>query len=267
MQIFTLFEARMRALHAGRRTSADLTLGFQSRVLPASAGVGDTCDYVFLCAGETQHAFAADRHEWWGCLRGGLRLSAPGHDSLLMGGGELFAPAPGVTMQVRAMVDSILVRAVPQQHDDAACGVSLPAGARHCALGSIAAVGAEEAVGTGRAEGACLQPEFIQLDQRIDDWAQRLQARGLRWALCYRGAVGLHWHDARARAGVDVAFLQPGAIYAPDPDESCRLDVVLPGTGLLCCFGPADDMVPGHRGHGAWRTDGCAAARPALVAA
>lgn len=135
----------MRALHSGRHTPADLTLGFQSRVLAASAGLGDTCDYVFLCAGETQSAFVADRNEWWGCLRGGLRLSAPGHDCLLMGGGELFAPAQGMRMQVRAMVDTILVRAVPQQQDDAAPAVSLPEGARCCALGSIAAIGMEEA--------------------------------------------------------------------------------------------------------------------------
>lgn len=128
MQIFTLFEARMRALHSGRHTPADLTLGFQSRVLAASAGLGDTCDYVILCAGETQDAFVADRNEWWGCLRGGLRLSAPGHDCLLMGGGELFAPARGMPMQVRAMADTILVRAVPQQQDDAAPVVSLPEG-------------------------------------------------------------------------------------------------------------------------------------------
>lgn len=275
MQIFTLFEARMRALHSGRHTPADLTLGFQSRVLAASAGLGDTCDYVFLCAGETQSAFVADRNEWWGCLRGGLRLSAPGHDCLLMGGGELFAPARGMRMQVRAMVDTILVRAVPQQQDDAAPAVSLPEGARCCALGSIAAIGTEEAGGepgqdTG-GPGYGAQPEFIQLDPSVDDWSRRLQARGLRWALCYRGAIGLHWHEAHAHAGVDVAFLQPGAIYAPDPHESCRLDVLLPGTGLLCCFRPGDGMAVGGRGSRSGsvtrHADGRAVACHALVAA
>lgn len=277
MQIFTLFEARMRALHSGRHAPADLTLGFQSRVLTASAGLGDTCDYVFLCAGETQDAFVADRNEWWGCLRGGLRMPAPGRDCLLMGGGELFAPAWGVPMQVRAMVDTILVRAVPQQQDDAARAVSLPRGARRCALGSIAAVGAEEAggsprQGTGEA-GYGARPEFIQLDPSVDDWARRLQARGLRWALCHRGAIGLHWHEALAHAGVDLAFLQPGAIYAPDPHESCRLDVLLSGTGLLCCFGAGDGIALGADGgaSGSGRAtrhaDGRAAARHALVAA
>lgn len=281
MQIFTLFEARMRALHADRHAPSDFIPGFQPRLLAAAAGLGSTCDYVFLCAGETQAEFAADCHEWWGCLRGGLRLSSPGRGCLLVGGGELFAPAPGVPMQVRAMVDTILVRAVPLDPADASRPVALPAGGWHCALGGIAAVGAD---GPGGMEGihmlsaAALQaegqrpeqgmrPEFIQLDQADDDWAQRLQARGLRWALCYRGAVGLHWHGAQVRAGGDMAFLQPGTLYAPDPHESCRLDVLLPGTGLLCCFGPGDDLDRGVAARGGRRADGHAVARdaPALA--
>lgn len=166
---------------------------------------------------------------------------------------------------------------MPRQQDNAACAVSLPEGARRCALGSIAAVGTEEAGGSpGQGTGGAgygVQPAFIQLDPSVEDWARRLQARGLRWALCYRGAIGLHWHEAHAHAGVDVAFLQPGAIYAPDPHESCRLDVLLPGTGLLCCFGPGDGIAVGAGGgvSGSGRAirhaDGRAAACHALVAA
>ncbi|AQV93400.1 hypothetical protein BJN34_05770 [Cupriavidus necator] len=281
MQIFTLFEARMRALHADRHAPSDFIPGFQTRVLAAAAGLGSTCDYVFLCAGEIQPEFSANCHEWWGCLRGGLRLSSPGRGCLLLGGGELFAPAPGVPMQVRATVDTILVRAVPQDLPDASRPVALPAGGWHCALGGIAAVGADGPEGMeglhvlpadvllaqGRQAEQGMRPEFIQLDPSDDDWAQRLQARGLRWALCYRGAIGLHWHGALARPGGDMAFLQPGTLYAPERHESCRLDVLLPGTGLLCCFGPGDEPEEGVAVRGGRRADGHAVVRHALALA
>lgn len=247
MQIFTLFEAQMRAFHSGHHAVADLTIGFQSRLLSATAGLGETCDYVFLRAGEAQPEFVAERPEWWACLRGGLRLSAPGRGNLLAGGGELFAPAIGVPMQVHATVDTILVRAVAQ--DVAAAPVSLPAGARRCTLGKVGADDPDGMAGASpdgsalrSAEG--MRPEFIQLDDAGGDWAQRLRARGLRWALCYRGAAGLYWHGPQAPAADEVdesdeaAFLQPGALYAPDANEACRLDVLMPGTALLCCFGP-----------------------------
>ncbi|WP_444633709.1 hypothetical protein [Cupriavidus oxalaticus] len=247
MQIFTLFEAQMRAFHPGHHAVADLTIGFQSRLLSATAGLGETCDYVFLRAGEAQPEFVAQRPEWWACLRGGMRLSAPGRGSLLAGGGELVAPATGVPMQIRATVDTILVRAVAQ--DVAAGPVWLPAGARRGTLGKV---GADDADGMAGAspDGSALQspsgmqPEFIQLDDSGGDWAQRLRARGLRWALCYRGAAGLYWHGPEAPAADEsdesgeAAFLQPGALYAPDANETCRLDVLMPGTALLCCFGP-----------------------------
>ncbi|SOY57514.1 hypothetical protein [Cupriavidus taiwanensis] len=277
MQIFTLFEARMRAIDADRCAPSDFTPGFQPRLLAAAAGLGCTCDYVFLCAGERQPEFSADCHEWWGCLRGGLRLYSPGRGSLMLGGGELFAPAPGVPMQVQAVADTILVRAVPQGPADAARPVVMPAGAWHCALGAIAPAGAD-----GGAQAHALtdvlevderlaqpgmRPEFVQLDESTDDWGRRLQARGLRWALCYRGAVALHWHGALVRAGGDMAFLQPGALYAPDAHESCRLDVLVPGTGLLCCFGPGDAPHDGAVARGGRRADGQAVARDVLALA
>jgi len=247
MQIFTLFEAQMRAFQSGHHAVADLTIGFQSRLLSSTAGLGETCDYVFLRAGEAQPEFVAQRPEWWACLRGGLRMSAPGRGSLLTGGGELFAPATGVSMQVRATVDTILLRAVAQ--DVAAAPVSLPAGACRCTLGQLGANDPGGMAGASPDESALqsqagMRPEFIQLDDSGGDWAQRLRARGLRWALCYRGAAGLYWHGPEAPAADEAAFLQPGALYAPDANETCRLDVLMPGTALLCCFGP-----PG--GHGA----------------
>jgi hypothetical protein len=280
MQIFTLFEARMRAFDADRRAPSDLIPGFQPRVLAAAAGLGCTCDYVFLCAGESQTKFSADCHEWWGCLRGGLRLSSPGRGCLLLGGGELFAPAPGVPMQVQAVADTIVVRTVPQGPPDSARPVSLPAGGRHCALGGIAPAGADCAAGMAEVHGwpadvpdpddgqarQGMRPEFVRLDAAADDWAQRLQARGLRWALCHRGAIGLHWHGALARAGGDMAFLEPGTLYAPDAHESCRFDVLVPGTGLLCCFGPDDAPHDSVAARGR-RADGHAVARHALALA
>ncbi|MEM5429155.1 hypothetical protein [Cupriavidus oxalaticus] len=247
MQIFTLFDAQMRAFHSGHHAVADLTIGFQSRLLSATAGLGETCDYVFLRAGEVQPEFVAQRPEWWACLRGGLRMSAPRRGSLLTGGGELFAPATGVPIQVRATVDTILVRTVAQ--DAAAAPVLLPAGAHRCTLGEVGADDPEGMAGASPGGVAALpspsgmRPEFVQLDDAGGDWAQRLRARGLRWALCYRGAAGLYWHGPEVPAAGVAAFLQPGALYAPDANETCRLDVLMPGTALLCCFGP-----PGGRG-------------------
>ncbi|NOV27216.1 hypothetical protein E5S69_27335 [Cupriavidus necator] len=277
MQIFTLFEARMRASDADRRAPSDFIPGFQPRLLAAAAGLGCTCDYVFLCAGERQPEFSADCHEWWACLRGGLRLSSPGRGSLLVGGGELFAPAPGVPMQVQAVADTILVRAVPQGLADAARPVAMPAGAWHCALGALAPAGAEGGAPTqaltdvpdadDRPAQQAMRPEFVQLDGPADDWGRRLQARGLRWALCYRGAIALHWQGALVRAGGDMAFLQPGTLYALDAHESCRLDVLVPGTGLLCCFGPGDAPHDGVACGGGRRADGHAMGCTALALA
>ncbi|MDQ0140282.1 hypothetical protein [Cupriavidus necator] len=280
MQIFTLFEARMRAVDAERRAPADFVPGFQSRVLAATAGLGCTCDYIFLRAGERQPEFSADCHEWWGCLRGGLRLSSPGRGSLLLGGGELFAPAPGVPMQVQAVADTIVVRAVPHGPAGASRPVALPAGGWHCPLGALAPAGTDGAAGMagpdglpagalealdGHAQGMC--PEFVQLDEPAQDWGRQLQTRGLRWALCYRGAIALHWHGALVRGGGDMAFLQPGTLYAPDAHESCRLDVLVPGTGLLCCFGPDHVPYDGVATHGGRRVDGHAVTRAALALA
>ncbi|UDM49486.1 hypothetical protein [Cupriavidus sp. MP-37] len=281
MQIFTLFEARMRASDADRRAPSDFIPGFQPRLLAATAGLGCTCDYVFLCAGERQPEFSADCHEWWGCLRGGLRLSSPGRGSLLVGGGELFAPAPGVPMQVQAVADTILVRAVPQDPGDAMRPVAMPAGAWQCALGALAPVGAgtgtdgvagpdaladlPDADGWPAQQG--MRPEFVLLDGLVDDWGRQLQARGLRWALCYRGAIALHWQGALVLGGGDMAFLQPGALYAPDAHESCRLDVLVPGTGLLCCFGADAAPHDGVSARGGRRAGGHAVARAALALA
>lgn len=281
MQIFTLFDARMRAIDADRQAPSDFLPGFQPRVLAAAAGLGCTCDYIFLCAGERQPEFSADCHEWWGCLRGGLRLSSPGRGSLLVGGGELFAPAPRVPMQVQAVADTILVRAVPQGPAEASRPVAMPAGAWQCGLGAIAPVGAgadADGVAAPHAPADALaaddwqaqpgmRPEFVQLDGSMDDWGRHLQARGLRWALCYRGALALHWHGALVRSGGDMAFLQPGALYAPDAHESCRLDVLVSGTGLLCCFGAGDAPQDGVAACGGRRADGHAVARAALALA
>ncbi|WP_238587203.1 hypothetical protein [Cupriavidus sp. IDO] len=198
----------MRDFGTGRRPRSDFHIGFRSRVLAASAGLGHTCDYIFLRTGETQNEFVTKCHEWWACLRGGIRIAEAGQEPVLMSGGDIFVPAAGVPMQLNIMLDTILVRVMPAPDDAQSAGT--PA--------------------------APIQAEFAWLSVGEDDWGRRLRARGLRWALCYRGALSLHWRPAAPDARGQCAPLQPGTLYAPDPQDACEIDVLQPGSGLLCCM-------------------------------
>lgn len=244
MQIFTLFDAQMRGFRAGRKPRSDFHIGFQSRVLAACAGLGHTCDCIFLRAGETQNEFVTKRHEWWACLRGGIRIAAPEQAAVLIGGGDIFAPAAGQLMQVQTMIDSILVRVMPAG-DCAHDAIVLPADARDCAQGRIASVNnaparRDDAADALRA-GSCraqVQADFVMLAPGEEGWGSRLHARGLRWALCYGGALSLRWRSMRVGAGTQLACLQPGAVFAPEPQDAFEVEVMPHGSRLLCCVRP-----------------------------
>jgi len=247
MRIFSLFDAPMRAFGPGLRPSTDLRIGFQSRLLPACAGWGCSCDYVFLRAGARQRQYMASRAEWWACLRGCIRLAASGHEPLLLGGADLFAPAQGLPMQVHALLDSLLVRVVS---DDRALhtgagpfdDILLQGGGCSGPLGRLASLNSEAAQSGEFAPGGPgplrARAEFVQVAMGESEWAERLQVQGLRWALCHVGAVGLHWRKRQPDSCTQVAVLQPGMMFVTDPREDYRIEALLPATGLLCCMRP-----------------------------
>ncbi|WER44851.1 hypothetical protein CupriaWKF_10955 [Cupriavidus sp. WKF15] len=253
MQIYSLFDAPMRSFRRGRAASADLHIGFHFRLLPACAGPGSTCDYVFLQAGQSQRDFMARRGEWWACLRGGIRIAAPGRDAVTIGCADMLAPMPGMPMQVQSALDSILVRVVPDDSSayDGAMSFEdtlLQGELSRNALGCVATLrdvvsGEQEFAGSGMKPAPGMRAGFAQLPE-----GECLQIRGLRWALCHRGALGVRsWTGGETY----LNFAQPGTLFVPDPHESYSLEALLPATGLLFCSGPVQAAVP----------DTCGAAR------
>ena len=239
MQIYSLFDAPMRSFSRDRAASADLHIGFHSRLLPACAGPGSTCDYVFLQAGQSQQAFMATRGEWWACLRGGIRIAAPGHEAVLIGCADMFAPVPGMPMQVRAALDSILVRVVPDDSsapgDTTSFEDTLLQGELSCgALGCLATMREDvsdelELVYGGTRPTPVMRAGFAQLPA-----GECVQVGGLRWALCHRGVLCVRWSQGGENY---LNFIQPGTLFVPDPHESYSLEALLPATGLLFCSG------------------------------
>uniref|UniRef100_Q473Q4 Uncharacterized protein n=2 Tax=Cupriavidus TaxID=106589 RepID=Q473Q4_CUPPJ len=241
MQIYSLFDAPMRAFSQGRATAADLHIGFHSHLLPPCAGPGVTCDYVFLQAGQTQQVFVAGRGEWWACLRGGIRIAAPGHEPVLIGSADMFAPAPDLPMQVHVALDSILVRIAPDDSSSTADArptedTLLQGESLRYSLGCVATLDSQagptlendcsEQIAARRHAG------FAQLQA-----GECMLADGLRWALCHRGALCLRWRQGGENY---LNFVQPGTLFVPDSHESYSVEVLLPATGLLYCSGDAE---------------------------
>ncbi|WP_423196554.1 MULTISPECIES: hypothetical protein [unclassified Cupriavidus] len=212
MQIFSLFDAQMHGATASPDTTfltpsvppaftSGLRIGFQLRIIPASASLGNTCDYVFLRAGETQPAFSMNsgRTEWWACLRGGLCIREAGREVALLGGGDVFEPAPGRGLELQALLESVLVRVVAD--------LAAPCGPGECAL----------------------------IDVGEGDWARHQHAQSVRWAVCYRGTLKLQWRPERDDSQAHIAYMHPGTAFAPDPRDVFTLEALLPAGGLLCC--------------------------------
>lgn len=77
---------------------------------------------------------------------------------------------------------------------------------------------------------------FVSLAEGEPEWAVRLRAGGLNWAACHEGTLCLQWHSPWPHAERQVAYLQPGMVFAPDPDEAYRIDALHPVASLLCCL-------------------------------
>ncbi len=242
MQIFSLFEAAMHAAVPAQKLSSDLLIGFHARVIPWAAGLGSVCDYVFLRGGEVQSRFCAGRSEHWACLRGGIRVSAPGRDAVLLGGGDVFTPWPRQSAMVQALLDSVLIRMVPDR------AAPLPDG---------------ELAGSGEDPGEAPYAAFAALHAGDAGWACRLGLEGLRWAACHGGTLRLQWWPAQRDGVVREAYLQPGAAYAPDPDEDYCIDALSPSAGLFCCVQQSLVRGYGNAGGSGGYTWRCEEDRPA----
>lgn len=231
MQIFSLFSATMRSAAPAQPCSTDLLIGFQTRLIPWSAGVGSVCDYVFLRAGEVQPLFVPESAERWACLNGGIRVGASEAGAMLLSGGDIFSPCPGQPVTVQALLDTVLIRMVPERAPAAAVGSD----------GKPAQLEIVEEEGPYAA--------FVALHAGDTGWARRLGAEGLRWAVCHAGTLRLQWWPAQDAGALHEAYLQPGSAYAPDPGEHYCIDALLPAAGLLCCahqapvlgYGKSDD--------------------------
>ena len=153
----------------------------------------------------------SDQPEWWACLPGGVRVLDGESERAALAGGDIHTLERGGTVEVQAVVDSVVVRAIP--HD----------GRR----------------GAGSAE-------FIAIDAGEAEWAQQLQARGLAWAACHRGVLCLQWRASARREEVQTTYLQPGMAFAPEPGDDYCIDAMLSGAGLLCCMqsAPASTIEP-----------------------
>lgn len=214
MQIFSLFDAQMHGATALPDTTfltpsvspaftSGLRIGFQLRIIPTSASLGNTCDYVFLRAGETQQAFSINsgRTEWWACLRGGLCIREAGREVALLGGGDIFEPVPGRGLELQVLLDSVLVRVV----GDPAAAVVTPG-------------------------------EFALIDVGEGDWARHMNAQSMRWAACYRGTLRLQWRPERDDSQAHIAYVHSGMAFAPDARDVFTVEAMLPSGGLLCCL-------------------------------
>ncbi|WP_420992665.1 hypothetical protein ACKI2N_006810 [Cupriavidus sp. 30B13] len=241
MRIFSLFEAQMRGeILAGGGASA-LRVGLQVRVVPETAGLGSSGDYVFLPQGAMQPGTATARAEWWACLCGAVKVTLAGCAPVLLSPGSVYAIRQGERLRLAALQDSVLIRAVLDPHAVGLVGAGLTSSFDAFAAGQAerwrAWGGAADAVArAGRPAPPRLNAAFVTIAEGEPEWADRLRAGGLNWAACHEGTLRLQWHSPWPHAERQVAYLQPGMVFAPDPDEGYRIEALEPVASLLCCL-------------------------------
>jgi hypothetical protein len=209
MRIFTFFHVHQRGQLPNLKRASTNGAGQRLRVVPATAGLGHSCDYLHLLAGERYPVTVAGEPGWWACLQGGLRVLDGDSERAVLACGDIHTPDAHRIVELQAVVDSVLVRAIPQPAE---------------------AVPADAGVA-----------EFITIDTGEAEWAQQLHARGLVWGLCHRGVLSLQWRSGGCPDEARSTYLQPGMAFAPAPDDDFCIDAMPSGAGLLCCMQPAPE--------------------------
>ena len=214
MRIYTFFHPHQRGDLPHLKTATTNGFGHCLCVIPTTAGLGHSCDYIHLHAGDRYPVTVAGHPEWWACLQGGLRVLDGDAERAVLACGDIHTPKVHQAVELQAVVDSVLVRAIPQAGE-----------AGHCNAGAA---------------------EFIAIDAGEAEWAQHLHARGLVWGVCHRGVLNLQWRGGASGGEVQSTYLQPGMAFAPEPDDDYCIDAMLSGAGLLCCMqsAPAPASAP-----------------------
>lgn len=236
MRIFSLFDAQMRGEVLTGGTASQLRVGLQVRVVPEAAGLGSTGDYIFLPQGAMQSGIVTACPEWWACLRGTIKLTPVGGKPVLVSAGGVYALRQAERLHLAVLQGAVLIRTVLDPSAVGLVGAGVTSGYEAFAGGQAGRWqlegemrGAQE--GVPRANAA-----FVSLAEGEPDWALRLRAGGLNWAACYAGTLCLQWHSPWPHVERQVAYLQPGMVFAPDPDEAYRIDALHPVASLLCCL-------------------------------
>ncbi|CAG9173399.1 hypothetical protein CURE108131_24270 [Cupriavidus respiraculi] len=206
---------------SGEPPEEQLDIGIRHRLVPASAGLGSTGDYIHLKAGETQPLIVAGHAQWWTCLRGLLEIVQEGEPPSRIGQGYTFAARRGERFGVTAVEETVLVR------------MTLVEGAPNAAAGARQGPAQKEGIERGAPAGAA----FAKLAPGDDAWPARLRAHGMRWAVCCTGAARLQW-GGRAKGRRRVACLQPGMAFAPGARQAYTIEPLDPTTGMLCFMQP-----------------------------
>ncbi|GAB7546964.1 hypothetical protein [Cupriavidus sp. 8B] len=235
MRIFSLFDAQMRGEILAGGTASQLRVGLQVRVVPEAAGLGSSGDYIFLPQGAMQSGIVTTRAEWWACLCGTIKLTPLGGEPVLVSAGGVYALRQAERLHLAVLQDTVLIRAILDPNAVGLVGAGATSSYDAFAVGQAdlwQADGPERgAHGVPRANAA-----FVSLAEGEPEWALRLRAGGLNWAACHAGTLCLQWHSPWPHVERQVAYLQPGMVFAPDPDEAYRIDALYPVASLLCCL-------------------------------
>jgi hypothetical protein len=199
-----------------------LDIGMRYQLVPASAGLGSTGDYIFLAQGDTQPLVVARQPQWWTCLRGSIEVTQEGVPPSRIAQGYTFAARRGERFGLTALEETVVVRMALDE--DVAKG---DGGARR----------RESAPQGGVERGAPAGAAFAALTAGDDAWPARLRAHGMRWAVCCVGAARLQW-GGRSQGRRRIACIEPGMAFAPGARQAYSIEPLEATTGMLCFMQP-----------------------------